>query len=289
MPHPFSNRPRRRRNRVLVLALSGLLSQACVMPSPPTVSTERLCPFVGTEVMLAVAAIAANNPADAEVTQAIAAIIAERLAELELSAAAVYTETAGQIIVQLPLEADVDQTTRLLSRQGELTLRPQKLDTQPRLNVLLTERAAIAPTDETAIAAIDADILTLFGAPAIQSRDVREAAATLSSSGQRWEITVEFTEAGAQTFAALTQTVAGTGRAIGIFLDDQLLSAPTVDVTYAETGITGGTAVITGAFSEATAATVAAQIQSGALPAPTFPGIFLRLACKTTLQINGRI
>jgi len=52
-------------------------------------------------------------------------------------------------------------------------------------------------------------------------------------------------------------------------LDDQLLSAPTVDVTYAETGITGGTAVITGAFSEAIAATVAAQIRSGALPAPT--------------------
>ena len=91
----------------------------------------------------------------------------------------------------------------------------------------------------------------------------------VSTSGRPPEILVEFNEGGAQAFADLTRNVAGTGRAVGLFLNDELLSAPIVDVSYAETGIQGGQAVINGNFSETEAETIAAQIRSGAFPAPT--------------------
>jgi len=52
-----------------------------------------------------------------------------------------------------------------------------------------------------------------------------------------------------ELFADLTKNLAGTGRSIGIFLDNQLISAPTVGPEFASTGITGGSAVITGRFT----------------------------------------
>ena len=64
---------------------------------------------------------------------------------------------------------------------------------------------------------------------------------------------------GAKLFA--DKTAASIGQSIGIFLDDQLLIAPTV-----QSVITGGEGVINGMGDLETAQTVAAQIQSGALP-----------------------
>lgn len=67
-------------------------------------------------------------------------------------------------------------------------------------------------------------------------------------------------------FAEQTKALAGTGRAIGIFLDDVLLSAPIVDITYAETGIEGGEATISGNFTAEAAQELEQQLKTGALP-----------------------
>jgi len=55
---------------------------------------------------------------------------------------------------------------------------------------------------------------------------------------------------------------------LGIFLDQRLLSAPVVDARYAETGITGGTASISGNFTTQSANDLAVQLRGGALPVP---------------------
>ncbi len=83
-----------------------------------------------------------------------------------------------------------------------------------------------------------------------------------------WDVAVRFDRSGSETFRKLTQKVAGTGRAIGIFVDNELISSPVVSFEFAKTGITGGTAVITGAFTAATANDLAIQLRSGALPVP---------------------
>jgi preprotein translocase subunit SecD len=79
---------------------------------------------------------------------------------------------------------------------------------------------------------------------------------------------LEFNDQGGELFAQLTRDIAGTGRSIGIFLDDNLISAPVVDVQYAATGITGGSAVISGNFTAESARDLEIQLRGGALPLP---------------------
>jgi preprotein translocase subunit SecD len=73
-------------------------------------------------------------------------------------------------------------------------------------------------------------------------------------------IGLKFDAEGSKIFAALTKKLAGTGRAVGIFLNDRLMSYPIVSAQYAQTGITGGSAVITGNFSVQEAKDLAAQL-----------------------------
>jgi hypothetical protein len=80
-----------------------------------------------------------------------------------------------------------------------------------------------------------------------------------------WSITINFDKIGSEKFTLLTKNLAGTGRAIGIFLDNVLISSPVVSVEFAQTGIQGGHAVITGNFDANSARELSAQLQSGAL------------------------
>lgn len=72
-------------------------------------------------------------------------------------------------------------------------------------------------------------------------------------------VTLTFDEAGRQAFATATQN--NIGKQIGIYMDDMLISAPTVNQA-----ITDGNAVITGNFDAQSAEDLAAKIRSGSLP-----------------------
>lgn len=72
-------------------------------------------------------------------------------------------------------------------------------------------------------------------------------------------VTLTFDETGRQAFATATQN--NIGKQIGIYMDDMLISAPTVNQA-----ITDGNAVITGNFDAQSAEDLAAKIRSGSLP-----------------------
>jgi preprotein translocase subunit SecD len=80
-----------------------------------------------------------------------------------------------------------------------------------------------------------------------------------TSVGQGWEIQFTLTGAGSDTFADVTTRL--QGRQLAIVVDDQVISAPTV-----QSPITGGNGVITGSFTEARAKDLATQLNAGALP-----------------------
>ena len=88
------------------------------------------------------------------------------------------------------------------------------------------------------------------------------------SQGIEWQVIIDFDNEGEEKFANLTKQVAGTGRSIGIFLDNILISAPVVSPQFAVTGITGGSAVITGNFTAESANEMAVQLRGGSLPFP---------------------
>ncbi len=74
-------------------------------------------------------------------------------------------------------------------------------------------------------------------------------------------VQVNFNQQGAKMFADITD--ANVGHALGIFLDGQLISAPTI-----QQKIDGGTAVISGNFTADTAKSLATNLNLGALPVP---------------------
>ena len=81
------------------------------------------------------------------------------------------------------------------------------------------------------------------------------------ASASSWEVDINLTSVGTKKFA--DATTANVGKQIGIYLDDQLISAPTVN-----SAITSGPAVITGNFTVNQAKQFAQQLNYGALPVP---------------------
>lgn len=82
-----------------------------------------------------------------------------------------------------------------------------------------------------------------------------------ASLGNNWEINLSLNSEGKIKFAKATSE--NIGQQIGIFLDDQLISAPTV-----QSAITDGQAVITGDFTVQDAKDFALKLNYGALPVP---------------------
>jgi protein-export membrane protein SecD len=81
-----------------------------------------------------------------------------------------------------------------------------------------------------------------------------------SRTGQP-EVSLQFNDEGTKLFADITKR--NLGKQVAIFLDGQVISAPTV-----QSEITGGQAVITGPGSVNDAKVLAQRLQAGALPVP---------------------
>jgi len=78
-------------------------------------------------------------------------------------------------------------------------------------------------------------------------------------------VTLDLNDEGAKKFQEATRKAAQNEDPIYIYMDDQLLSSPTVSSKYKDIGIEGGSAIITGNFTEESAKSLAGQINAGAL------------------------
>ncbi len=215
---------------------------------------------------------------------AVQRVIENRVNGLGVSEAVVQSVGQDQLSIQLPGVSDPEQAERVLGGTAQLEFRSQKPSTEGQLNALQTisqqqlaeqqvlknssDKAAIA-ANQTAIAATQKDILALFNESELTGSKLKDALARpMGGPGGAWEVGIEFTKEGGDLFAQITRDIAGTGRGIGIFLDNQLISAPVVDVQYAKTGITGGSAVISGRFDAESARDLEIQLRGGSLPLP---------------------
>ena len=101
---------------------------------------------------------------------------------------------------------------------------------------------------------------TVDGEEILSGDDVTSANAAYSET-DGWVVQLKFSSEGAQAFADATTELAASGDPISIWLDDENISTASVDEA-----ITGGEAIIKGNFDQDSAATLANQINSGALP-----------------------
>ena len=105
------------------------------------------------------------------------------------------------------------------------------------------------------------DINPVFIETGLSGKNLKRADVQFMSQSGKPEVGIEFDSEGAKIFADLTKE--NIGKQIAIFLDGQVISAPTV-----QSEITDGKAVITGNFSLDEAKKLAQRLNEGALPVP---------------------
>ncbi len=215
--------------------------------------------------------------------EAVLSVVEGRVNGLGVSEPVVQTVGNDQILVQLPGVNDPEEAERVLGGTAQLEFRKQKpgteaqlpIEQQVRQGLLLKQTELRATGDAKAIAENQAAIersnqaiLQLFEPINLNGKNLKDAGYQPAQTGNGWEVSLRFDQEGGEKFAQMTKELAGTGRTIGIFLDNSLLSSPVVGPEFAQTGITGGNAVITGNFTSQSSKELAVQVRGGALPVP---------------------
>ena len=215
--------------------------------------------------------------------KAVKRVIQNRVNGLGVSEPIVQTVGEDQISVQLPGVSNPAQAERVLGGTARLEFRSQKKGTQEEFQTTFSQRQQLRtqldqlrenPEENTAqieniteqVQQANQKLRELFGPPQLTGKALQDARA--QPTGENWEVAIRFDQEGASQFAELTKEVAGTGRTLGMFLDNVLVSAPSVAPQYADSGITGGSATISGRFSAQEARDLAIQLRGGSLPLP---------------------
>lgn len=218
---------------------------------------------------------------------AVKTVIENRVNALGVSEPFVQTAGEDKVVVQLPGVTDPSQAERILGGTAQLEFQQQRPGTEGEFQAEYTikrqldaeldslRRSGASPENSDRLEELlkakeesNKALLALFEPMGLTGKNLTDARPSPNQSGTAWEVALRFDEEGGQKFAELTQAVAGTGRSLGVFLDNDLISAPVVGVEFANTGITGGAAVITGNFTIDTANDLAVQLRGGSLPFP---------------------
>lgn len=179
-------------------------------------------------------------------------VIKTRLGALGINDNELYSDyKSDRIIVRFPWQAgeseyDAEAAVKELGEMAQLTFRKGT-------DYETDEDGNITPTGE----------IVLIGS------DIAEAdytyQQTSSTSNPEWIVTLKLTtdgeNSGQKKFADATAELAGTSTPISIWMDNTMISYPTVN-----NAITDGNAIITGNFTAESSKKLADQINSGALP-----------------------
>ncbi len=220
---------------------------------------------------------------DQGMLEAVRRIVENRVNGLGVSEALVQTVGEDQILVQLPGVNDPQQAERVLGGTAKLEFQEQLPGTEAQLAIerqlqqeLLAKQAELKSSNneaaikenQAALKRSNEAIAKLFKSSGLGGENLKDAQPQPLASGNNWNVALRFDTPGGELFAQLTKNLAGTGRSIGIFLDERMISSPVVGVEFAQTGITGGNAVIQGNFTTQEANDLAVQLRGGALPVP---------------------
>ena len=223
------------------------------------------------------------TPEDVEAVQR---VLENRINEFGVSETTVQTIGDDKILIQLPGESKPEEAERRLKGTAKLEFKQQKQGTEgdfiaeSQVNrQLRAQREYFSQNNEEgskvklgeikeSLAKSNQAISQVFDSVGVTGTNLTDARPQPTAIGNRYEVAINFDREGGKKFAELTKNLAGTGRSIGSFLDDELISSPVVGAEFADLGITGGRAVITGNFDLEGANDLAIQIKGGSLPFP---------------------
>ncbi len=163
----------------------------------------------------------------------------------------VETRMVSQNITDYELYTDVNNNriiVRFPWKSDETDFDPETAINELSATALLTFREGSAYDDEKIILE-GSEVVSAY--PAVQQNQ--------NTGASEYVVSLEFSSSGKEKFAEATERL--QGQTISIWMDDVLLSAPTVNAV-----ISDGKCIIEGNFTSESATQLAAQIQAGALP-----------------------
>ena len=203
-----------------------------------------------------------TTKADRRSTDRALEVLRRRVDALGVSEPTLARSGDRRIIVELPGVQDPRKAAEVIGRTAQLTFHPV-LGTAPPG----TPRGPLAVADESG------QVLQLAAA-ALTGEGVKDAQSALDPMGTSRFVGIDFTGSGDRSWSKLTADAAcappgDPKRRVAIVLDEAVISSPQVDPSVqCGLGIVGGRTQITGDFSAAEAADLAALIKGGALPVP---------------------
>ena len=285
---------------ILALAIAaGALLFSWNTPENPLGQRLGLDLRGGSQLTLRVLPAGAIKTVQKEQLDAVKEVLDRRINGLGVAESTLQTVGDDQLVLQLPGEQDPSRAAKVLGTTALLEFRAQKPGTEQRMQELLSlKRQATAllirlngPVKEVAdsqpdvptspdakqadrdqleadLQRINVDIVAQFEAAGLSGKDLVTAGRQQQQTGTGWDVTLGFTKDGGDKFASLTQSIAGTGRLLGIVLDGRSISEASVGPEFKAAGITGGSASITGNFTAEQARDLEVQLRGGSLPLP---------------------
>ena len=285
---------------ILALAIAaGALLFSWNTPETPLGQRLGLDLRGGSQLTLQVLPAGAIKKVEKEQLDAVKEVLDRRINGLGVAESTLQTVGDDQLVLQLPGEQDPSRAAKVLGTTALLEFRAQKPGTEQRMQELLSlKRQATAllirlngPVNEAAdsqpdeptspddkqadrdqleadLQRINVDILAQFEPAVLSGKDLVTAGRQQQQTGTGWDVTLGFTKDGGDKFASLTQSIAGTGRLLGIVLDGRSISEASVGPEFKAAGITGGSASITGNFTAEQARELEVQLRGGSLPLP---------------------
>ena len=115
---------------------------------------------------------------------------------------------------------------------------------------------------------INKQISNLFIKTDLTGKDLVNAGRRQEQTNNNWEVLLTFSNDGGEKFANITKSIAGTDQLLAIILDGESISEAVVGSQFSNTGITGGSATISGNFTAENARELEVQLKGGSLPLP---------------------
>jgi preprotein translocase subunit SecD len=203
----------------------------------------------------------AQDRKDKAVQQALETI-RNRIDQFGVSEPTIQREGINHIIVQLPGIKDPQRAIDLIGKTARLEFKMVREDI-PATSLSVPEDAELLKekTVDQVTGAVSEIPLVVQKKSMITGDLLTDAQVRIDSQFNQPYVAIEFNSLGARLFDQVT--AANVGKRFAIVLDNNIYSAPVI-----RERISGGSAQISGNFTEKTAADLAIVLRAGALPAP---------------------
>ncbi|MDO9309681.1 MAG: protein translocase subunit SecD [Deltaproteobacteria bacterium] len=203
----------------------------------------------------------AQDRKDKAVQQALETI-RNRIDQFGVSEPTIQREGINHIVVQLPGIKDPQRAIELIGRTARLEFKMVREDISPTATTIpddaeLLKEKMVDPTT----GAVSEIPIVVQKKSMITGDLLTDAQVRIDSQFNQPYVAIEFNNLGAKLFDQVT--AANVGKRFAIVLDSNIHSAPVI-----RERISGGSAQISGNFTEKTAADLAIVLRAGALPAP---------------------